>query len=196
MINMKKAIVLFSALTLFTMVGCGNGEEEATNKEDSPKEEVVTETETDTKETETEVTENKEVYFKDNEVKLNDLKITITETKVIPVGEAGNEYSDKPVFAIWYDTTNLSDKELDPTTAWMAVFEAIQDNDPNMVNSLEVAGHPDDELLDTQLSTIKKDGTLKNAVAYELDDLETPVKLIATQGIAGDKLGEQTYEVK
>jgi len=78
----------------------------------------------------------------------------------------------------------------------MAVFEAVQDNDPNKVNTLEVTGLPDDQFLDSQLETIKKDGTVKNAVAYELDDLETPVTLIATQGMGGEKLGEQNFNIK
>ncbi|EWG08372.1 DUF5067 domain-containing protein, partial [Cytobacillus firmus] len=132
----------------------------------------------------------------DNEAKLNDLKIKITDTKVIQPGEPGNEYSKKPVFAIWYETTNLSDKDIDPTTAWTVVFTAVQDNNPNAVNELNVGALPDEKFLDTQLETIKKDGTVKNAVAYELDDLETPVTLIATQGISGDKLGEQDYNIK
>jgi hypothetical protein len=55
---------------------------------------------------------------------------------------------------------------------------------------------PDNQFLDSQLETIKQNGTVSNAVAYELDDLETPVTLIATQGISGDKLGEQTFEIK
>lgn len=29
--------------------------------------------------------------------------IKITETKFIPIREVGNEYGEKPVFAIWYD---------------------------------------------------------------------------------------------
>ncbi|MFE0508155.1 DUF5067 domain-containing protein [Peribacillus butanolivorans] len=185
-----------SVLTLFIIVGCSNAQDEATKTDsDSANNEVATEN--DSKETDSK--ENKvdnKLYFKDNEAKINDLKIKITETKVIPVGEVGNEYSEKPVFAIWYETTNLSGKDIDPITAWMAVFEAVQDNDPNAINTLEVAGLPDDQFLDSQLETIKKDGTVKNAVAYELDDLETPVTLIATQGIGGDKLGEQTYNVK
>lgn len=65
----------------------------------------------------------------------------------------------------------------------MTVFEAVQDNDPDAVNTLEVAGLPDDQFLDSQLETIKKDGKVKNAVAYELDELENPVTLIASQGI-------------
>lgn len=188
---MKKTLLLISVLTLFIITGCGGNQDEAKK----------TDSDTATNEDTTKNTkENKEkatnVYFKDNEAKLNDLKIKITETKVIQPGETGNEYGENPVFAIWYETTNLSDKDIDPTTAWMAVFEAVQDNDPNAVNTLEVGGLPDDQFLDSQLETIKKDGTVRNAVAYELDDLETPVTLIATQGINGDKLGEQNFDIK
>jgi hypothetical protein len=191
---MKKTLLLISVLTLFIIAGCGGNQDEAKKTDsDTANNEATTE---NTKENEEKATNIKDVYFKDNEAKLNDLKIKITETKVIQAGEKGNEYGEKPVFAIWYETTNLSDKEIDPTTGWMAVFEAVQDNNPNAVNTLEVGGLPDDQFLDSQLEIIKKDGTVKNAVAYELDDLETPVTLIATQGIGGDKLGEQTFNIK
>ncbi|OKO50847.1 DUF5067 domain-containing protein [Bacillus toyonensis] len=187
---MKKALILTSALALSIIAGCSNQDEGTKNGSNSANKEATTKSTNEKKET------NNKFSFKDNEAKLNDLKIKITETKVIQVGEKGNEYGKKPVFAIWYETTNLSDKEINPTTGWMAVFKAVQDNNPNSVNTLEIGGLPDDQFLDSQLETIKKDGTVKNAVAYELDDLETPVKLIATQGISGDKLGEQIFNIK
>ncbi|EWG08352.1 DUF5067 domain-containing protein, partial [Cytobacillus firmus] len=174
---MKKSFILTSVLTLSIIAGCGNQDEGTKNVSESVNKEETAENTNEEKET------NNELYFKDNEAKLNDLKIKITKTKVIQVGEKGNEYGEKPVFAIWYEITNLSDKEIDPSMGWMAVFEAVQDNNPNAVNTLEVGGLPDDQFLDSQLETIKKDGTVKNAVAYELDDLETPVTLIATQGV-------------
>lgn len=172
--------LLMVTLAAFILTGCGSEENKTSKVASNESEEVKKE----------------DVYFKDNEVKINDLKIKITETKVIPVGEPGNEYGEKPVFAIWYDTTNLSDKDINPTSAWVAVFKAVQDNDPNAVNEINVGMLPDNQFLDTQLQTIKKDGTVSNAIAYELDDLETPVTLIATQGLGGDELGEQTFEVK
>ncbi|MDR4317909.1 Uncharacterised protein [Niallia circulans] len=187
---MKKILILIPALTLSLIVGCGNQEEGTKKSSESGNKKETTVNTSEEKET------NNEVYFKDNEAKLVDLKIKITETKVIQPGEKGNEYGEKPVFAIWYETTNLSDKDIDPTTGWMAVFEAVQDNNTNSVNTLEVGGLPDDQFLDSQLETIKKNGTVKNAVAYELDDLETPVTLIATQGLGGDKLGEQNFNIK
>ncbi|WP_201750548.1 DUF5067 domain-containing protein [Senegalia massiliensis] len=187
---MKKILALFMILLMtFSLIACG----------DSSKDEDTEDTSVDTQESDAE--ENKDeskndVYFKDNEVKIEDLKIKIKETKVIPVGEAGNEYGEKPVFAIWYETTNLTDKEIDPLTAWIAVFTAIQDNDENAINELEVGSLPDENHLDSQSEAIKKDGTVENSIAYELDDLETPVTLVANQGIAGEEIGREEYEIK
>lgn len=185
---MKKLIFCAVLVTALALVGCGN---------DSSKDE----TQKDTSQTQStpgkaDKVVNKNVYFKDNEAKLEDVKVKITETKVIPVGEKGNEYGEKPVFAIWYEATNLSDKDIDSTSAWLAVFKVIQDNNANSINELEIGAAPDDRFLDTQFETIKKDGTVEDAIAYELDDLETPVTLVASQGFQGKELGRQDFEVK
>lgn len=121
--------------------------------------------------------------------------ITITDYKVIQPGETGNEYGDKPVIAFWYDTTNTaSDDALDPSTAWMFVFEAVQDNDPNAVNTLNVGMLPDQQFLDSQFQNIKVGGTVSNAISYELDDLTTPVTLTA-KDISGTVYGSQDFPV-
>jgi len=188
---MQKKLIFSAALVLsLGLAGCGTD----SSKEDKPKEEA--QTTASTGKTADKETKSNDVYFKDNEVKIDDLKINITETKVIPVGEKGNEHGEKPVFAIWYNTINLSDKDIDPTIAWAAVFTAIQDNNPNAVNELEVGMLPDGKFRDTQLEKIKKDGTVENAIAYELDDLETPVTLVAKQGLGGKELGKQDYQIK
>lgn len=182
---MKKMLITSFAILLF--LGACSSKEST-----EPKTEISTE-EVQVKKSEQ---TNEEVYFKDGIAKLNDITIKITETKVIVPGEKGNEYSDEPVFAIWYDTTNHSDKTIDSTTAWIAIFEAVQDNNKNSVNRLEVAATPDEKFLDSQFEIIKKDGTIQGAIAYTLDDLETPVTLIANQGIAGQELGKEEYKIK
>ncbi|WP_374964642.1 DUF5067 domain-containing protein [Lysinibacillus sp. RS5] len=188
---MKKTLIFSTALVLsLGLAGCGADE----SKDEKPKEETTTAS-TGEKDTAKEE-KSEDVYFKDNEVKIEDLKIKITETKVIPVGQKGNEHGEKPVFAIWYETTNLSDKEIDPGIAWIAVFTAIQDNNPNAVNELGVGALPDDRFLETQMENIKKGGTVEHAIAYELDDLETPVTLVAKQGAMGKELGKQEYKIK
>lgn len=137
-----------------------------------------------------------EYYFKDNVVETEDLTIKITDYKVIPVGETGNEYGEAPVIAFWYDTTNKTGQEgVTPLTAWMAVFTAVQDNDPNMVNTLDVGLTPDEAAMETQTAEIKKGGTVSCAVAYVLDDETTPVTLTATKGLLGEELGSQEYPI-
>ena len=137
-----------------------------------------------------------EYYFKDNEIVVKDYTIKITDWKVIPVGEKGNEYGKSPVIAFWYDTTNTSGKEINPTSAWIYIMEAVQDNDPNTVNELNVASLPDDQFRDTQLQKIKQGGTVSNAVAYELTDEETPVEITAKSSMIGDSIGSMTFDIK
>ena len=66
----------------------------------------------------------------------------------------------------------------------------------NKFNKLKVACHQDNTLLNDLSATIKKDGTLSGAVAYELTDLTTPVKLTAYKGVGGIELGSQEFSVK
>lgn len=134
------------------------------------------------------------VSFKDNVLTTKDVKITITDVKTIQVGEEGNKYGREPVVAFWYDTTNLSGQEMTPSLAWIARFDAYQDNDPNAENKLSVGSLPDSAFLDSQTSKIKKGGTVANAMAYELSDTTTPVKLVAE--FQGDEIGSMTVELK
>lgn len=192
--NMKKYLFVLLAVMLVVLSACG-GSSESKNTENEESKDSADAANEESKDS-AETNENEDVYFKDNEAKIEDLKIKIKETKVIPAGEEGNETGEKPVFAIWYETTNLTDKDIDPSTAWIAVFTALQDNDPNAVNELEMGSLPDGNHLDTQTETIKKDGTVENSIAYELDDLETPVTLVATQGVMGEEIGRQDFEIK
>lgn len=133
--------------------------------------------------------------FSDGVLSTPDLRIEILDYKVIPVGEVGNEYGDKPVMAIWYNTTNLGDGEVTPME-FITYFRAVQDNNPNSINELEVASLPDDRFLDSQLEKIKKNGTVENAMAYSLDDETTPVELIAEDFIGNEEFGRQTLDLK
>lgn len=135
------------------------------------------------------------VYFKNGVYETNDMKIEITDEKVIQPGETGNEYGEKPVIAFWYKVTNKTEKDIDPTTAWITAFQAFQDNDANQVNELDVGMLPDQRYTDTQMETIKKGGTAENAIAYELDDTTTPVIIKASDLVTGEKIGQKKYEI-
>ncbi len=132
--------------------------------------------------------------FKNGVLTTPELKIQITRYKIIEVGQNGNEYGEKPVIAFWYKTTNVSGDEVDPM-AFIFHFNAYQDNNPNAENELDVGSLPDDRFLDSQTETIKKGGTVENANAYELDDLDTPVDLVASEGL-DEAIGKATYTLR
>lgn len=136
-----------------------------------------------------------EASFRDNVLTTSEIIIKITDVKTIPVGEKGNEYGEKPVIAFWYEVTNVSGDDITPSD-WLFNFTAYQDNDPNIENELNVGSLPDDAFLDTQMEKIKKGGTVANAVAYELDDVTTPVKLVASNDLGMTEIGSMTFELK
>lgn len=133
--------------------------------------------------------------FEDGVLTTPDLKVQITRFKVIKTGQKGNEYGEKPVIAFWYKATNLSGDKVDPNTAFILNFKAYQDNNPNAENELDVGGLPDDRFLESQSENIKKGGTVRNATAYELDDLKTPVDLVAIEGL-DEVIGKATYKLR
>ncbi|WP_116277979.1 DUF5067 domain-containing protein [Virgibacillus dokdonensis] len=143
---------------LVVLSACG-GSSESKNTENEESKDSADAANEESKDSE-ETNENEDVYFKNNEAKIEDLKIKIKETMVIPAGEEGNETGEKPVFAIWYETTNLTDKDIDPSTAWIAVFTALQDNDPNAVNELEMGAYQDGTV-ENSIAKDAKEGTLK-----------------------------------
>ena len=171
----------------FVLVGCSSKVEEKTNN--------LTVNEQNKESTKSSTGEF-EYSFKDGKVVLRDVEIKITKYKIIQVGEEGNKYGEKPVIAFWYDVTNKSNKEIDTGVAWIAAFEVIQDNDKNKVNTLKMGAHPDEKIMEDQFKIIKQGGTVTGAVAYELTDSVTPVKLVARKGLTGDEIGTQEYPVK
>lgn len=186
---MKIKLLLSILVTSVLISGCSTMKEE---KKENP---VTNETEKDKVNS---TSRTGEYTFKDGKVSMEDIDLKITKYKVIPVGEEGNEYGDAPVIAFWYETTNKTEKDISPMTAWFASFPEgpIQDNDKNKVNKLQVALHPDKALVNDQMSKIKKGGTLSGAIAYKLTDLTTSVKLTAYKGIGGIELGSQEFAVK
>lgn len=180
--TMKTKSLALAGLTILlasTLVGCSSGS--SSSKSDDTKTVAVKKKATS--------------YFKNNKLVTKDYNITITQTKVIQAGETGNEYGEKPVLAFWFTVHNKKAKDLDPNVAWISIFKAIQDNDKDSVNELDVGSLPDDRFLDSQSEKIKVDGTVEMAVAYELDDTTTPVKLTAENMVTGKSLGSMTFKL-
>lgn len=190
-------------ISLSLMSGCGSNSDTTSNAKQNATESsssVTTKESSKPKEVAGDFVENaSDAYFDGTYLKGNTYTIKITEHKVIQPGEKGNEYGEQPVIAFWYDTIVSPDYDestpINATNAWILNFKAIQDNDPNKVNELQVAALPDEKFLQTQTADIKPGGTVQNAVAYTLTDTETPVKLVS-ETIMGDKLGEGKFQVK
>lgn len=132
--------------------------------------------------------------FKDGVLDIPAAKFEITDHHVVKPGEPGNEIGEKPLLVFNYDVTNKTDETL-TTTDFVVYFTAIQDNDPNKVNELDLGSYIDPETSDTQLEQIKKGGTVAGTIAYELDDLATPVDLVASKSFSQDEIGRETFEL-
>lgn len=180
--KIRNPLAPFLFVALFALSGCAS---EMSNEEPSP---PTGETENQESPEEDSFSEDAEESaepdgesFVDGVLTTDELIISITDTAVISPGQDGNLYGDMPVLAVYYDITNLgtSDGSVSPLSSFIFNFEAFQDNDPNRTNKLDMGGVPGDEFLDQQLEDIKPGGTLSHAVSYELDDLETPVDLVA-----------------
>ena len=183
---MKIKGLILSGLTIIlasTLVGCSN------NSSDSSKKSSSNDTKT------VKVAKKKTAYFKDNKLVTKDYDLTITQTKVIQVGDTGNEYGEKPVLAFWFQIHNKKAKDLDPNGAWIDVMSAIQDNNKDSVNELDIGSLPDEKFLDSQSDKIKIGGTVDMAVSYELDDTTTPVKLTAKDMVTDKTLGSMTFKL-
>lgn len=188
---MKKLLpITIACLVVATVTGaCGSPE----NGTDAPASQPSTATTAST--TGSTEPSKEAATFKDGVLTTPDFKIEITDHKVIPVGKKGNEYGEKPVLGFWYKTTNVSGTDVDPLTAILN-FTAFQDTNPNAENELNVAALPDDRFLDSQTEKIKKGGTVENAIAYELDDLTTPVVLVASTDLGFSEVGRMSYSLK
>lgn len=90
--------------------------------------------------------------------------------------------------------TNETNKDLKPTDFFI-FFTAIQDNDDNSLNELKT-GFSENIDTENMLDSIKKGGTVKAPLAYELDDLTTPVKLVAKEKYGETEVGSQTYKLE
>ena len=187
--NKKMAIPAAAAALTLLLSGCGGAsadEPAATTPSTSQTVEAPKET----------TAPAAEASFVDGILTTRDVKIAITDHRIIQVGEPGNEYGSKPVLAFWYDITNVASESPVTSSNWIFLFQAIQDNDPNAVNKLDVGMLPDDAFLESQMQEIKVGGTIQSAISYELDDLTTPVDLIASENLGMTEIGKITYNLQ
>lgn len=132
--------------------------------------------------------------FKDNVLELPTATVKITGHHVIDPGSTGNRFGDKPIVLFDFEMTNKTDKDLKPSD-FSIFFTAIQDNNENSINELE-PGFSESTDLENMTDSIKKGGTVKGSSAFELDDLTTPVELVAKDNFGETEVGSQTYKLE
>lgn len=132
--------------------------------------------------------------FEDSVLEIPAATIKITGHHVIDPGSPGNKIGDKPIVIFDYEMTNKTNKDLKPTD-FSHFFTAIQDNDDNSLNELE-SGFSENVDIENMTDSIKKGGTVKASEVYELDDLTTPVKLVAKEKYSETEVGSQTYKLE
>lgn len=195
---MKKvlALILSLILALSLFAACGKTEGPADPTSAAPTDDSTTPAATSEAPTTTEPTTEevgKPHTFVNGVLTADQVIIKITDYKVIPKGQNGNDLNDGDVIEFYYEVTNVDAEEISASTAWIALIEAIQDNDPNVVNKLEVGINPDGTP-DTDFEDIKIGGTVASRTCYVLTDNVTPVTLKAGT-IAGASYGEQTFDI-
>ena len=187
---MKKLLSIgLVGLCSVTLVACGGNSDNSkseTKKENSSTENVKV---PDSK--------NTKAYLKDDTLKIEMATLKILSTEVLPADSS--LYRDKPQLAFTYEVTNDSEEPISASSVWIACFQATQDGE-NTINKLDVGMTPQDEKFNEfkehQNDDIKPGGTVKDVIAYDLDDTTSSVVLKATQGISGSDLGEKKIELK
>lgn len=182
----KIARITLITLATLTLVACGQ-KENSSKKVESNQAESVSVPKEDTA----------KPSFKNDTLKIEMATLKILSTEVLPADASA--YRDKPQLVFTYEVTNNSKDLIQASTVWIACFEATQEA-KDTINNLNVGMTPQDEKFNEfkehEGDDIKTDGTVKAVIAYDLEDLDTPVILKASQGFGGAELGEKKIMLK
>lgn len=123
----------------------------------------------------------------------DEARIEIIGCEILEVGSEYNKYGDVPLVCFKFNVTNLSDRDVSASGKWIDTFRAYQDNDPNFLNELDVGSQENSAYHDTGFAKIKKGGTVEDVMTYELDDMETPVTLVASY--RWEEIGSKDFDI-
>ena len=193
----KKIAILLLSLTLaISVTACGRESEGKENSEPSNEKTVDI---PDNPEESVDVPDVPEesVYFKDDVLKIDMATIKLTGFEVTPPNQDFGE--EKSTLIITYEFTNDSDDVMQPGITWISCFNATQETDTT-IDSLNVAMAPQDEkyteMNNVSFTDVKPGATVQSVISYEINDTTKPIMLKATQGAAGDELGEKVYNLQ
>lgn len=126
-----------------------------------------------------------------------DSTFKIDNIEIIPSSDPEN-YSENDLLGITYTVT--LDQDAQPDNAeiiWMRKVEIIQDNNPNIINSLMYGFYFVEEFADAQIQNIKPGGSNQYMMVYELSDFVTPLEITFYEDLwSSDKVAAQfTIEI-
>lgn len=137
-----------------------------------------------------------EAYFDGRTLRGNAYSFRITNYEVLEVGHPENN-SETPIMVFYYDTyvneNYDNSKPIVPDVLWPLNFTAYQDNDPNMMKSLDYGSYSGSRN-ENGSATVKPGGKVSAAYAYALTDTKTPVTLVAGD-IFGTMYGKRNFEL-
>lgn len=138
---------------------------------------------------------SKDVYFENDVLKINMATIKLTGAEITPP----NEYNEASQLVITYEFTNDSDELMQPSTAFIACFNATQETEAT-IDSLDVGMAPQDEkyveMNEMGFTDVKPGATVESVMSYDIKYDGEPITLTATQGVMGEELGTKIYETK
>ncbi|WP_318766507.1 DUF5067 domain-containing protein [Lactiplantibacillus carotarum] len=181
---MKRILILLLTGTLgLTLSACTSGHINTVSPPQTSKQKLV------------QLTLRPKYQLADGRVTTRQLKIVITKSKLLRVGQPGNEHGTRPVIAFWFRVTNRTKRVVNADSAWNDVFKATQRQGKAAGTSLKMAAVPDDQLASRQTDAIRQNQTVTSAVAYELNNVHQSVVLNAFLSPAGASIGRQVYHL-
>lgn len=175
--------------TSLLLAACGDTSTEKEKKEETATVEKAT---TKKEEPKTETT-----GFKNDTVSIDMADIKILGAEVVKKGT--DQMLQKDSVVITYEIKGKTDEDITPSDVWFACMEVYQDAEGSE-KKLDVGMMPLDEkytaLQDTQDDNVKKGGTVKSGMIYELADTNNDIIIKASKGIGGKKLGEKIIKLK
>lgn len=139
--------------------------------------------------------EAQDAGLKANTIDVKDVKIKILDSHYLKEGTYNGQR--QPQLVVNYEVTNHSGEAIAADTAWSQVFQGEQVIDKSL-RQLEETSLPAlsqyDSVRQNMAVKVGDGQTLKGAVAYNIEDVDSPVILQATD--QGKKLGSKTIMLR
>lgn len=188
---MKRLISLFAVLLLLLVAGCGGGADSPA-AENAPEGDssVGAEAGTDAEPEFSPATPAGEM-LSGMGFAADGFEVEFTSKRIVPAGEEGNIFTEKPALALTYTITNIDNDSLAPNDLlfYVSAFQADQE-----LELAHIWGHESEP--EGHVGPLAQGDSWDTVIAYELNDESTPVELVAIdERIFGDEVERFSIEL-